>query len=233
MVHGKDTLPYKDSLEIQKDTSYFDHKTYYPGDTLYIGTCRTFEKIHGQIVNQSDTNCHAFGLWIITDSLGNYWRGILNDGAKEGTWQKFNKVGKLLMDEESVYDDDKTYIIKQIDYTGAHPRTLVSKPFFGFFIKHYFFILAAIMVMFFARVFINSRIYNIENGTNQSPIYFYAPGYISNNFYHSLLCTFTLWFFRYKPENRRLAMISHWLSVLSVGSFLAILIGLGIGGELN
>jgi len=89
------------------------------------------------------------------------------------------------------------------------------------------------MVMFFARVFINSRIYNIENGTNQSPIYFYAPGYISNNFYHSLLCTFTLWFFRYKPENRRLAMISHWLSVLSVGSFLAILIGLGIGGELN
>ena len=90
-----------------------------------------------------------------------------------------------------------------------------------------------IFLAFFVRVFINSWIYNNENGTDYSVIYFYAPGYVSENFAHSLKCTFTFWFFQYKPQNKRLVVISHILSLIAIGAFLIILIGLAASGDLK
>jgi hypothetical protein len=232
MIQGKDTLPYKEKMVIQKDTTYFGKKTYYPGDTLYEGACRTFEKINGQIVNQTDSLCLSRGLWIIPDSLGNYWRGVFEDSKEVGVWQWLNKNKKLLKETEEVHLDKDTYRIKEIDYSSGHPIIVINKPFLGFYIKNFFIIMPVIFLAFFIRVFVNSWIYNNENGTDYSVIYFHAPGYVSKNFYHSLMCTFTFWFFKYRPENKRLVIISHILSVIAIGAFLSILIGLAISGDL-
>jgi len=62
MIKNGDTLPYQEKMVIQTDTVYFGDKTYYSGDTLYKGACRTFEKINGQIANQSDDHCLRQGL---------------------------------------------------------------------------------------------------------------------------------------------------------------------------
>ncbi len=220
MIQGKDTLPYKEKMVIAN------------GDTTYEGACHTFEKINHQIVNQSDSLCKGQGLWIITDSLGNYWRGNLDNNHEIGIWQRFNKKGQLLKETEEVYDINKSYTVKEIDYLNGQPEVIINKPFFAFYIKNIFIIMFVIFSTFFSRAFINSRIYNVENDTQYSPIYFHFPGYVSENFYHSLICVFTLWFFKFKPENKRLVVISHMLSIISVGGFLLIVVGLGIGGEI-
>jgi hypothetical protein len=221
MINGKDTLPYKEKMVIQS------------GDTTYEGACRTFEKINGQIVNQSDSVCLRQGVWIVRDSMGNCWRGNYMDGSKTGLWRRFNKNGKLLREREEAHFDRDTYLVKDVDYSTGHPRIIVNKPFFAFYIHHLIAIMVVVFTAFFFRIFINSTIYNVENGTDYSPIYFFAAGYVSRNFYHSLICTFTLWFFDYKPQNKLRVQISHILSIVSVGIFLIIIIGLGIGGELN
>lgn len=220
-------------MVIQKDTSYWGKKTYYPGDTLYEGTCWTFEKRNGQIVNQTDSLCLSQGLWIITDSLGNYWQGVYQDGQEAGIWRRFDKSGRLLKEREDVQLIKQTYTVKEIDYSGSHPQIIIDNPFLAFYIKNFSIIMATMFLAFFGRVFINSRIYNIENGTDYSPVYFSFPGYVSENFYHSLICTFTIWFFRYKPENKRLVLISNILSAIAIGTFLAIVVGLAISGNLR
>jgi hypothetical protein len=64
MIKDNDTLPYQETMEVREN-----------GDTVYLGACRTFEKVNGHIINQSDDQCLRQGLWTITDSLGNYWTG--------------------------------------------------------------------------------------------------------------------------------------------------------------
>jgi hypothetical protein len=232
MIQGNDTLPYKDKMVIQSDTIYFGDKTYYPGDTLYEGTCQSFEKINGQIVNQSDNGCLRQGLWIITDSLGTYWTGTYHNGNKKGIWKRFDKSGKLLKEIEKVSFGKDTYKVKEIDYANGQPVTLTDKPFLSFYITNLVAIMIILFVTFFGRVFINSSIYNNENGTDFSPIYFHFGSLVTNNFGHSLLCTFTFWFFNYKPENRRLVVISNAMSVIALTIFFGIIIGLALTGEI-
>ncbi len=221
MVKDTDTLPYQETMEVHQN-----------GDTVYFGACRTFEKVNGQIINQSDDHCLRQGLWTITDSLGNYWTGNYYDNNEVGVWKQFDKSGKLLKETEEVSFGKDTYKVKEIDYKSGQPVTLIDKSFLAFYIKN----LVAIMVIFFGtffgRVFINSRIYNIENRTDFSPIYFYFPGFVSKNFGHSLLCTFTLWFSNYKPENRRLVIISNTMSLIALTIFVGIIIGLAVTGEI-
>ncbi len=202
------------------------------GDTMYLGACRTFEKINGQIVNQSDEHCLRQGLWTITDSLGNYWTGNYHNNNEVGFWKRFDKSGKLLTETEEVSFGKDTYNVKEIDYTSGQPVTLTDKLFLSFYIKNLVAIMVIFFMTFFGRVFINSNIYNIENETDLSPIYFHFGPLVTKNFGHSLLCTFTFWFSNYKPENRRLVIISNTMSVIALTIFFGIIIGLAVTGEI-
>lgn len=220
MIKDNDTLPYKLEMEIRD------------GDTMYLGACRTFEKINGQIVNQSDEHCLRQGLWTITDSLGNYWTGNYHNNNEVGFWKRFDKSGKLLTETEEVSFGKDTYNVKEIDYTSGQPVTLTDKLFLSFYIKNLVAIMVIFFMTFFGRVFINSNIYNIENETDLSPIYFHFGPLVTKNFGHSLLCTFTFWFSNYKPENRRLVIISNTMSVIALTIFFGIIIGLAVTGEI-
>ncbi|MCO5280543.1 MAG: hypothetical protein M9931_05730 [Chitinophagales bacterium] len=132
---------------------------------------------------------------------------------------------------EEVFGKD-TYKVKEIDYTSGQPVTIIDKPFLAFYIKNLVAIMVILFVTFFGRVFINSSIYNSENGTDFSPIYFHFGPLVTKNFGHSLLCTFTFWFSNYKPENKRLVIISNTMSVIALTIFFGIIIGLAVTGEI-
>lgn len=221
MVKDNDTLPYQETMEIREN-----------GDTVYLVACRTFEKTNVQIVNQSDDHCMRQGLWTITDSLGNFWTGIYHDNNEVGIWKKFDKSGKLLKETEDVSFGKDTYKVKEIDYSSGQPVTIINKPFLAFYIKNLFAIMVILFVTFFGRVFINSSIYNLENGTDFSPIYFHFGPVVTKSFGHSLLCTFTFWFSDYKPENRQLVIISNTMSVIALTIFFGIIIGLALTEEI-
>jgi hypothetical protein len=220
MIKGNDTLPFKEELEI------------HDGDTSYLSACWTFEIKSGQIINQRDKNCLPQGLWIMEDSIGNIRAGEYKDGSPTGVWKQFDKFGKLLKEKETVSIGRDTYTLKEIDYSSGKALTIIDKPFLAFYLKNLFVIVTILFLAFFSRIFINSKIYNIENGTNYSPIYFFAPGYVSKNFEHSLICTFSFWFSKYKPENRQRVLISNTLSIVALGLFFGIIIGLAITGEI-
>lgn len=220
MIKANDTLPYILEMEIRN------------GDTIYLSACRTFEKINGQIVNQTDDQCLRQGPWIINDSLGNYCTGKYHNNNEVGVWKRFNKSGKLLTETEEVSFGKNNYKVKEIDYSSGQPITLVNKPFLSFYIKNLVPIMVIFFVTFFGRVFMNSKIYNKENGTDLSPFYFNVGSMVTNNFVHSLLCTFTFWFSKYKSENRRLVIISNTMSVIALTIFFGIIIGLVVTGEI-
>jgi hypothetical protein len=155
--------------------------------------------------------------------------GMLKKGHSTGDWKYYDHFGRL----SSIWFAGKEYVVKEIDYSGGKAVQTVEKKFLAFYLNNIVLLAIIIFGSFFSRVFINSKIYNRENGTRLSPIYFSFPGYISKNFGHSLLCTFTLWFFNYSPKNRRLAIISNLLSLIALSTFFGILIGLCVSGALN
>lgn len=210
MIKNGDTLLYKEEMRVND------------GDTTYLGACWTFEKINGQIINQSDNKCHAQGFWIIKDSLGNSWKGDYQDGKRTGTWKQFDKFDKLLKEKETITINKDTYTLKEVDYSSGQPVILVDKPFLAFYLKNLLLITIILFVSFFSRIFINHRIYNIENGETVS----------INNFKHNLLCTYSFWFSNYKPENRKLVLITNTLSIISLVLFFGIILALAITGEI-
>jgi hypothetical protein len=214
MIRNNDTLVYKLEMEIRE------------GDTSYLSDCRTFEKVNGQIVNQSDDQCLRQGFWIITDSLGNNWTGNYQNNKEVGVWKLFDKRGKLLKETEEVSFGKDTYRVKEIDYSSGQPVTLIDKPFLSFYIKNLMVIMVLLMVVFLIKLFINSTIYNRENGTNLSLFYVGTPftkEYLDFAL-HFLICSFTVWIFNYKPENRRLVTISNTLSAIMLTIFFGIII---------
>ncbi|MBL7915538.1 MAG: hypothetical protein JNL49_10885 [Bacteroidia bacterium] len=221
MIKDDDTLLYQETMEVREN-----------GDTVYLGACWTFDKVNGQIVNQTDDRCLRQGLWIITDSLGNYWTGTYHNSEEIGIWKRFDKSGKILKESEKVSIGRDTYKVKEIDYTSGQPLTLIDKPFLSFYIKNLVAIMVILFVTFFGRVFINSKIYNSENRTDFSPIYFHFGPLVTKNFGHSLLCIFTFWFSNYKPENKRLVLISNTLSAIALTIFFGIIIGFALTGEI-
>lgn len=221
MVKNNDTLPYQETMEVREN-----------GDTVYAGACQTFEKVNGQIVNQSDDQCLRQGLWTITDSLGNYRTGFYQDNNETGTWKQFDKSGKLLKETEAIFLGKDTYLVKEIDYTNGKPVTVTDKPFLSFYIKNLAVIMVIFFLTFFGRIVINSRIYNFENGTNFSPVYFFIGPFVTKSFGHSFLCTFTFWFSNYKPGNRKRVMLSNTMSIIALAIFFGTIIGFAVTGKI-
>lgn len=163
-----------------------------------------------------------------TAAIGQY-----ENNKRVGDWKYYSRNGKLQKVAEVVSLGNDNYTIKEIDYSSGEPITVVDKTFLAFYLKNFVIIMIIFFGTLFGRVFINSRIYNIENGTNLSPVYFYFPGFVSKNREHSLICTFTFWFSNYKPENRRLVIISNTMSIIALTIFFGLLIGLAVNGELH
>ena len=210
MIKGKDTLPYEAEITIQQDTFYGTQKTYYPGDTMFGYPCQSFEKINGIIINYVDIDCHRQGLWTIYDTLGNHCTGQYLNNERVGLWKYFDKNNKLIKETEDVYLDDHAYRVQENDYSNGRKNIVIHKPLLSFFIKNDIFILIVMFGCFFSRVFINSIIYNNENGL--------SPVTITND--SILLYLFTLWFFKFKPENRTLVIISNTLSSIAITIFI-------------
>ena len=68
-----------------------------------------------------------------------------------------------------------------------------------------------------------------------SPVYAFAGPFVTNNFWHSLSCTFTFWWntAKLKDENKPAAVISNVLSMTALVLFFGSLIGLALSGELH
>ena len=233
MIIDNDTLPYKETMEIHKDTEYTVYSTIYPGDTTYSVPCACFERINGKIMNLTDDNCLQQGFWIIKDTTGDYMTGIYKNGLETGIWKYYKRNGKLKRIVEKLILEDESIDIKEIDFSTGHAVTTKNKTFLAFYIKYYSAIWYLFIGIFIIRVFINSRIYNIEFDTNYSPIYFYIPFFTTKNFYHSIICTFTFWFFNYKTENRRLVIISNTLSLIAFSIIITLIVGFLITGEIQ
>jgi len=221
MIKKGDTLPYKLESEISD------------GKTIYLGECFTFEKVNNKIINQTDDNCLKQGDWVLINDNGNYLMGTYKDNRKFGVWKEFDKQDNLLTETKKISIGDDVYLVKKITYQDGIATVMVDKKFLSFYLDNLFLILWILGISFFGRVFINSRIYNIENGTEYSPIRIIAPGYISKNTGHSMLCVFSFWFSNYKPENRVLVIISNTMSVIALGLFFGTLLGLAITGNLS
>lgn len=220
MVKNNDTLPYREEMEIHN------------GDTVYLGVCWTFEKTNGQIINQQDKNCIPFGHWIITDSIGNYKVGEYENGKPTGIWKEFNKNHNLLKESETISIGNETYKIKEIDYSNGKAVIITDKPFLAFYLKNILLIAVIFFITFFSRIFINSKIYNIENGTKLTPIYSPFDSIKTNYFEHNLKCTFSFWFSNFKPENKKRVIISNILSIITLSIFFGLIIALAITGEI-
>lgn len=210
MIKEKDSLPYEAEITIQKDTFYGLQKTYYPGDTMFSYPCESFEKINGRVINYVDINCHRQGLWTIYDTIGNYCTGKYLNNEKVGLWKYYNKNKKLIKEIEDVYLDDNAYRVIENDYSNGRKNIVIYKPLLSFWIKNDIFILIVMFGCFFFRVFINSIIYNNENDI--------SPVTITND--RILLYLFTLWFFKFKPENKTFVIISNSLSFIAITLFI-------------
>ncbi len=230
MIVGKDTLPLKPKMIISYDTTREGGVTHIKSDTFYEDPCPRFEKINGKIANRTDSSCIQQGLWITTDSLGNYFTSVYIDGNDFGESKKYSKSGKLLNETKEVSLGKEYYIVKKIDYSSGKPVTIVNMPLFGFYIENFSILVPILVVLMIFRVLINYQIYNIENETNYSSFgnHFKFKLYEPGELRHRLFSVFTLWFFKYKPENKYRVIISNIFSILCFGSVAILTIGLKV-----
>lgn len=202
-----DTLPYKLEMRIYgKDTSYSD-------------ACRTFEKINGQNVNLSDDHCLAQGFWIEGDSMGGSRKGNYINGQRNGVWREFDKDGRLLTEWKYA----EGIKVREISYSEGAGKVVVDKPFTGFFLENVWAVLIISGLILALRLAINSAIYNTENGTNYW-LGFQASAFVPPNFMHNMMCIFTIWFWNYKPENKRWVYVSNMLSITIAAILLVLFI---------
>ena len=236
MIQNGDTLPFKKTVKIYEDTIHLDHKTIFPGDTGYLIPCQTFEKVDGQIINRKTADCRPTGFWVIKSEDGLIKKGNFNEnGKKTGTWKTYDQNGQLINEIEYASIANDTYILKEINYKDGQAEIVSKKTWFAsFYLKNLLLIVITLGLAFFSRPFINSPIYNRINGTDYSPIYLHFGPVVSKNFGHSLQCTFTFWWNIKKlhEKNKTLGRINNVLSVIAVGGFLSLIIGLAISGEL-
>jgi hypothetical protein len=222
MVVNKDTLPFKPKMIVSYDTIRESSVTHIKCDTEYDDPCQRFDKINGKIVNRTDSSCLQQGLWITTDKLGNYSTSVYVDGDDFGEWKEYSKSGKLLKEMKEVGIGKDHFIVREIDYLAGKPVTIINKPLFGFYIKNFTVVVPMFVLLAIFRILLNYQIYNIENETNYSSFrnHFKFEPLEPGELKHRLVSVFTLWFFRYKPENKYRIIISNILSVLFLGVLL-------------
>lgn len=203
-------------------------ENYYRSQTI----CNTFEKIDDSIVNYLDEDCKRQGTWIIMDSTNSYVKINYKNDNVIGSREYYDDQNYLVREVEKIQIFNDKYIVKDIKYEKGKETKVVNRIFLAFYLNNIKVIIFILAISFFVRIFINSRIYNIEHNTNLSPIYFFASGYVAKNFTHSLYCTFTFWFSNYKPQNKKLVYISNILSITFLSVFFGTLIGLVVSGEI-
>jgi hypothetical protein len=191
--NGLDTLPFEQSISIYSDTFSINGKTYYPGDTSFGDPCYFFEIINNKIYNQRDKDCDSIGLWMIKKDDSTLLRGKYSSwGKKTGIWKTFDKNDKVIEEIEYAHNT----ILKHYEYVNGVKFIVLEKPWFDrFYLKYALPIWIAVALILFSRLFVNSSIYNDENGTNYSVIYFSIGPFVtkSDNFRHSFKCTYTFW----------------------------------------
>ena len=170
---------------------------------------------------------------------GTVWKNDKNArGWLETGWTRyeFDSTGKLLREVEFASIAKDTYELRVTDFPTGHAVVTFLKPwFFRMYLLGFWWFVIVFFGTFFGRVFVNSRIYNRENGTDMSPVYAHAGPFVTKNFGHSLACTFTFWWpvRELKPENHRFARLANVMSVTALVLFFGALIGLALSGELH
>lgn len=198
------------------------------------GVCKIFFDDTAKIIAASGQyeNNKDVGLWTFYNKDGLE----IQKSYPMTLWRRsdyFDDNGNRFKQIDRIETIDSVVEVREVEFVNGQEKVIYNKTLFA---KIYlrFTIVYFVLVFFFlfSRVFINSKIYNRENGTSFSPIYFHFGPLVSRNFEHSLLCTFTFWFLNYKPENRRLVIISNTFSVVALGLFFGSIIGLAISGEI-
>jgi len=182
-------------------------------------------------------------------------KGKYNNNEIVGKWKYYSPKGiiteisyPMLLWRRSDYYDTNNTIIKQIDRINTidgtvevkevkfndkgeqiiYNKTLFTKIYLKFTIEY----MVIFFILMFIRIILNSIIYNRENNTNLSPIYFFAGPYVTKNYGHSLISVFTFWFSNYKDENKKMVYFSNTISIITLTLFFGVIIGLMVSGEI-
>ena len=228
MIIGHDTLPFKAKMIISKDTTHQGTAVFIKSDTTYEDPCHVFEIANGKVINRTDSSCIKQGLWIFPVAGGNYYTSIYFDGDDSGKSKEYDKNGRLLKEIEEARLGSSFYTVYEIDYRKGRSVTVVNERLFGFFITNFFVLVPVLVILSLVRILINFNIYNVENNTSYSSFRndfktgLSQPGELK----HRLLSFFTIWFFRYKPENKPFVIISNILTMILLGSFIILITGL-------
>jgi len=202
VVSSGDTLPYSEE-QIVKD-----------GDTTYVSSCHVFERYGDEIINVKDENCKAQGKWIELESNGSKWVGMYKDGSRIGVWKEYNGE-RLIKEKEVISFSNKKYVVYEAEYDDLGNQVVLANiPVFAFCLRERIPISIFLLVLFLIRVFVNSRLINLENGTNFFPFYIFPSSKKGSPFFHSVLSVFSFWFFKSKPENFRLKIVCNLFSSL-------------------
>ena len=234
MIENGDTLPFKKTVKIYQDTIHLEHKTIFPGDTGYLIPCQTFEKVDGQIINMKTADCRPTGFWVIESDDGLIKKGNYNEkGKKTGTWKTYDQNGQLKEEIEYASVANDTYILKEINYKDGQAEIVSEKTWFAsFYLRNVLLIAVVIMGAFFSRVPLNMTTARRQYG--QKPVFWFPFVTSFDKAMRYMIGTmFTFWWTNLKPENKSLGRLSNFLSIIALGGFFGLLIGLGISGELK
>ncbi|MCK5847137.1 MAG: hypothetical protein KAG84_06845 [Bacteroidales bacterium] len=133
---------------------------------------------------------------------------------------KINTIDGMVKVKEVLFNDESEQII--------YNKTLFAKIFYRFTVEYMVFF----FILMFIRIILTSIIYNRENNTSLSPIYFFVGPYITKNYDHSILSVFTFWFSNYKDKNKKMVYFTNTLSIITLTLFFGVIIGLMISGEI-
>lgn len=133
---------------------------------------------------------------------------------------KINTIDGMVKVKEVLFNDESEQII--------YNKTLFAKIFYRFTVEY----MVLFFILMFIRIILTSIIYNRENNTSLSPIYFFVGPYITKNYDHSILSVFTFWFSNYKDKNKKMVYFTNTLSIITLTLFFGVIIGLMISGEI-
>ena len=138
----------------------------------------------------------------------------------------YDTIGKLSKEADytaSAGDDIK---VREVIYTNGHQKIILNKMLIDIFILHFMgYYLGLFFFFLFSRVVFNVIIYTRE-GT-KFEVYF-------GIFYTILLASlYSFWFSNYKPENRRLVVITNTFSIIAGIMFFGLIILSIINGDIS
>lgn len=221
MVEDGDTLPFK------LDTNIED------GDTSYLGSCHTFIVKSGKIINQRE-ECVRKGYWEIENDDGTISKGRYKYGDRSGVWKTYDKEGDLKrVLEYAVVTDDEQYVLKEVVYKDGKKKVLKDNTLFAkVYYRNVIPIMLTILFGVFLRVPLNWVI--IYKNYGETPK-FWIPGVTSGEeaIRYMIWSVFTFWWRGLNEESKWWGRVSNSLSVISVGGFFVVLIGLAVSGEIG